>query len=210
MVVNPLTALLMLENFQILAEGSAVMQNAANSNVGRCLIQIAKKRGFTTINTVRRLELREELETIGADHVFLDDQDLKHEMRALGIKPSLAINGVGGESAMRQISLLADEGVQVTYGAMSKQALKVPNGAMIFKRLRLEGFWVTKWLESSPLPTIQDVYQTLAQMVIDGELTQEIDTVYPLSAVSEALLHAQRDQRQGKILLQITDEQPSW
>ena len=142
--------------------------------------------------------------------MFLDDQDLKHEMRALGIKPSLAINGVGGESAMRQISLLADEGVQVTYGAMSKQALKVPNGAMIFKRLRLEGFWVTKWLESSPLPTIQDVYQTLAQMVIDGELTQEIDTVYPLSAVSEALLHAQRDQRQGKILLQITDEQPSW
>ena len=41
--INPLTALLMLENFRSLAKGECVIQNAANSNVGRCLIQIAKK-----------------------------------------------------------------------------------------------------------------------------------------------------------------------
>ena len=201
--INPLTALLMLENFRPLAEGDCIIQNAANSNVGRCLIQIAKKRGITTINTVRRSELFQELEELGADHVFIDDSDLKKHVRGFELNPALAINCVGGDSALRQISLLAEEGVQVTYGAMSKQAIKVPNGAMIFKRLRLEGFWVTKWLESNERSVVQAAYQKLAEMVIAGELTQAIDTVYPLSSITEALAHAQRDQRSGKILLRM-------
>ena len=201
--INPLTALLMLENFRSLAKGECVIQNAANSNVGRCLIQIAKKRGITTINTVRHPELVEELQALGADHVFVDDNDLKPQTRALGLEPSLAVNCVGGDSALRQLSLLGEEGVQVTYGAMSKKAIKVPNGAMIFKRLRLEGFWVTKWLESSERSVIQETYQKLAVMVIAGELTQAIDTIYPLSNIQEALAHAQQEQRQGKVLLRF-------
>ena len=201
--INPLTALLMLEHFRLLTRGQCVIQNAANSNVGRCLLQIAKKKGIVTINVVRRSELFRELEVLGADHVLLDDSNLKQQVRALGLAPSLAINCVGGDSALRQISVLAEEGVQVTYGAMSKKAIKVSNGAMIFKRLRLEGFWVTKWLESAERSIVQEAYQKLAHMVIAGELAQAIDTIYHLSDVQEALSHAQQEQRRGKILLRF-------
>lgn len=201
--INPLTALLMLEDFRSLEKGDCVIQNAANSNVGRCVIQIAKQEGITTINTVRRPELVDELKALGADHVFVDDNDLKQHVRALGLDPLLAINCVGGDSALRQISLLAEEGLQVTYGAMSKKAIKVPNGAMIFKRLRLEGFWVTKWLESSERSIIQGAYQDLAQMVVAGDLNQAIASVYPLSDVKKALVHAQQEAREGKVLLKM-------
>ena len=143
------------------------------------------------------------MEEFGADHVFVDDSDLKKHVRNVELNPALAINCVGGDSGLRQISLLAEEGVQVTYGAMSKQAIKVPNGAMIFKRLRLEGFWVTKWLESNERSVVQAAYQKLAEMVVAGELTQAIDTIYPLSSITEALAHAQQEQRSGKILLQM-------
>ena len=74
---------------------------------------------------------------------------------------------------------------------------------MIFKRLRLEGFWVTKWLESNERSVVQAAYQKLAEMVVAGELTQAIDTIYPLSSITEALAHAQQEQRSGKILLQM-------
>ena len=54
MTVNPPTASLMLSEFVDLKPGDWVIQNAANSGVGSYLIQLAKLRGFKTINVVRR------------------------------------------------------------------------------------------------------------------------------------------------------------
>src|SRR5258706_8276898 len=53
--INPSTAALLL-NEADLRRGDWVAQNAANSGVGRSLIAIAKARGLTTINFVRRPE----------------------------------------------------------------------------------------------------------------------------------------------------------
>ena len=55
--VNPLTAWCMLTQLRDLPKGSWVIQNAANSGVGYCVIQIAKILGLKTINLVRREEL---------------------------------------------------------------------------------------------------------------------------------------------------------
>ena len=52
--VNPLTALRMLEGFVSLTPGDWVVQNASNSGVGRCIIQLAREMGVKTVNFVRR------------------------------------------------------------------------------------------------------------------------------------------------------------
>ena len=36
-------------------------------------------------------------------------------------------------------------GTIVTYGAMSRQPLRIPNGLLIFKDLRWRGFWISQW-----------------------------------------------------------------
>ena len=51
-----------------------VVQNAANSGVGRSLIAVAKTRGLKTINLVRRPELIPELQAFGADLVVMDEE----------------------------------------------------------------------------------------------------------------------------------------
>lgn len=203
--VNPLTALRMLEGFVSLTPGDWVVQNAANSGVGRCIIQLAREMGVRTVNFVRRPdELREELAALGADLVVGEDEEdvVKKTLARLdGKRPVLASNAVGGESALRLMDMLAPGGSMVTYGAMSRKSIKVPNGFLIFKGIKLEGLWVTQWLKKAPAPEIEAAYDKLARLIADGRLKQAVDTVYPLSDVRRAVEKAQEEFRNGKVVL---------
>uniref|UniRef100_A0A915CBF3 Enoyl-[acyl-carrier-protein] reductase, mitochondrial n=1 Tax=Parascaris univalens TaxID=6257 RepID=A0A915CBF3_PARUN len=79
--VNPPTAYRMLKDFVDLRSGDLVVQNAANSAVGRAVIQIAHARRIRTVNVVRKRpnidELVAELKSLGADEVFTEEQMLK-------------------------------------------------------------------------------------------------------------------------------------
>lgn len=203
--VNPLTAMRVILDHPELEEGDWIVQNAANSGVGRCLIQIAKELGFKTINLVRREELIAELSALGADVVLLDDSEVvaKALQATGGKRPILASNSVGGDSALRLMDMLAPGGTMVTYGAMSKKSIKVPNGFLIFKNIRLTGLWVTKWLESAEPGEVEASYEQLADWMANGVLSQAVDHVYPLSQINQALSHAQQESRGGKIVLDL-------
>jgi len=70
--INPATAYVLLTEYVTLPAGAWVIQNAANSGVGRALIAIAKSLGLKTVNVVRREEVATELKAIGGDVVLLD------------------------------------------------------------------------------------------------------------------------------------------
>ena len=78
--INPPTAQLMLSDFVDLKPGDWVIQNVANSAVGRLLIVLAKQRGLRTVNVVRRAELGGELKALGADVVVVDSSDLARQV----------------------------------------------------------------------------------------------------------------------------------
>lgn len=207
--VNPLTALRVLEGFVTLTPGDWLVQNAANSGVGRCLIALAHARGIKTLNFVRRPDqLHDELTALGADLILgEDDPDaVKTARELLGDgRPNLASNAVGGESALHLMDLLAPGGTMVTFGAMSKQSIKVPNGFLIFKGITLRGLWVTKWLKEATRGELLNAYDTLSQAIADGTLKQAIDATYPLDRITEALTRAQQEHRGGKVLLTLAE-----
>jgi NADPH:quinone reductase-like Zn-dependent oxidoreductase len=64
--INPPTALLMLTDIVTLKAGHWVIQNVANSAVGRIVIKLARDRGIKTMNVVRRESLFAELTALGA------------------------------------------------------------------------------------------------------------------------------------------------
>src|ERR1700737_2818918 len=74
--INPATALLLLEDHVALAPGDWVIQDVANSAVGRHLIVLAKARGIHTVNVVRRDDVADELRALGADVVLKHGPDL--------------------------------------------------------------------------------------------------------------------------------------
>jgi NADPH:quinone reductase-like Zn-dependent oxidoreductase len=99
--INPPTASLLLDEASDLKPGDWVVQNAANSGVGRSLIAIAKARGIKTINLVRRAELIPELQAIGGDLVVVDEDGALDRIRAeIGAgRVPLAIDGVANTAS---------------------------------------------------------------------------------------------------------------
>jgi len=204
--VNPATALLLLESMVCLSPGDLVIQNASNSGVGRSVIQIAALLGLRTINVVRRPELFAELQEAGADLVLLEEDDLRPALAGHfdGFRPLLGLNAVGGSSALQLANTLADGGTLVTYGAMGRQPLKVPNGLLIFRDLCFRGFWLTRWLKKAGMAEQRALYQRLADWMTAEKLTQPVAEVFSLSEIPKALEQAASDRRSGKILLDLS------
>jgi mitochondrial enoyl-[acyl-carrier protein] reductase / trans-2-enoyl-CoA reductase len=205
LTINPVSAWGMLNSFVRLQRGDWVVQNAANSAVGRCVIQIARSRGWKTLNVVRRSEVIEELKTLGADEVVLEGRDLREisaELCGPG-KPRLGLNAVGGASALNLANALSDFGVLVTYGAMARQPLKIPNGLLIFRNLELRGFWASRWLRALPAGRAAKMWESLASLAVRGKLRVPIHRVFPLSELLSAVQEAASEKRNGKVLLDL-------
>ena len=206
--VNPVTAWGLLHQAGPPAAGSWIAQNAASSAAGHAVVQIANSLGLHTVNFVRRAESIPVCQALGADLVFLDDSDgLAAAKAALAATPAatplLALNAVGGDSALRLMDLLDKGGTHVTYGAMARQALKVPNSMLIFKGLTLRGFWLTLWKAEQSPAALTQLYDHLIDLTLTGKLHQQIAATYPLASFRDALTHAAQNSRNGKILLQF-------
>ncbi|MFM7183016.1 MAG: MDR family NADPH-dependent oxidoreductase [Verrucomicrobiales bacterium] len=195
--VNPMTAWLLITGGGKPSSGTWVAQNAANSGVGQCVIQLAKVLGLHTLNLVRRPEAIPALLDLGADNVLLDEPGWVENAPA---RPPLALNAVGGDSATRLMDVLSEKGRLVTYGAMSKQGVKVPNKFLLFKGIELHGFWLTRWLRETPADEIAAAYQQLAQWMVEGKLKMAVEAAYTLDQAREAIARAREEKRGGKIL----------
>lgn len=198
--VNPATAWCLLHEFVSLKPGEWVAQNAATSAVGRMVIAIARHLGLRTVNLVRRPDDIAPLQALGADLVVVaEGADPKEILQATGGPIRLGLNAVGGESAALVGKLLGPEGVHVTYGAMARQPIKVSNAALIFHDVSYRGFWVTRWREKADPRKIAAMEELLADLFHRGVLKAGIEASYPLERHAEALAHATRAGRTGKI-----------
>ena len=60
--------------------------------------------------------------------------------------PLLGLNCVGGSAASSAMRLLGGGATFVTYGGLSRKPLAVPASALIFKDVRIVGYWLSKGL----------------------------------------------------------------
>jgi NADPH:quinone reductase-like Zn-dependent oxidoreductase len=200
--VNPATAWRLLHGFGQPEPGQWVVQNAGNSAVGRCVIQLARALGIRTVSFVRRPELLDALKPLGGDLTVLDDDaGLAAAKEALGGATAvLAFNAVGGDSALRLMNLLREGGTHITFGAMAKRPLTVPNSLLIFRDLHLRGLWVTRWIEHAPAAEVRAVYEDLAARVAEGALVQPVDSTHGLPDFASAFARLTAPDRTGKVL----------
>ena len=201
--INPPTALLLLTDVVDLEPGDWVIQNVANSAVGRLLIRLARARGLRTVNVVRRDSLFAELEALGADACAVDGPDLAEAVKARtgGAPIRLGLDAVSGRATARLASSLAEGGVVCNYGSMSGEDPVMPRGALTSGGQSLVGFILGRALARRSLDQVRALYANLAQQILDGTLSAPVEQVYPIEEIKAALTHAQRGGRSGKILM---------
>jgi len=199
LAINPPTAALLLSEYVDLKPGEWVVQNAANSGVGRWVIAFAKTRGLRTVNIVRRPELVAELEVIGGDVVVVDSADVSERIKAAvgQAELRLALDGVSGPATGVLAATLSPRGTLVSFAAMSGGPMSISPLDVIFKSVTVRGFFLGHPEFSSKLaPAVVQA----AEMIASGRLRIPVAGTYPLSSIKEAIAHAQRG---GKILLDV-------
>ena len=205
--VNPATAALMLRNYVELKPGDWIIQDAANSGVGHCVIRLAAKSGVKTINVVRRENLIAPLQGIGADAVLIGTDNLAGQVNQItgGDGVRLAIDAVAGQTSLELASCLVDGGVMVNYGMLSGEPCMVMPDWIVFKHLTLTGFWLATQLRDMPREQIESLYKELISDISQGVLDVPIAATYNIDDIKDALEHAGRENRSGKVLVLPND-----
>ena len=205
--VNPATAALMLRNYVELKPGDWIIQDAANSGVGHCVIRLAAKSGVKTINVVRRENLIAPLQGIGADAVLIGADNLAGQVNQItgGDGVRLAIDAVAGQTSLELASCLADGGVMINYGMLSGEPCMVMPDWIVFRHLTLTGFWLATQLRDMPREQIESLYKELINDISQGVLDVPIAATYNIDDIKDALEHAGRENRSGKVLVLPND-----
>jgi len=201
--INPPTALLLLSDLVALRPGDWVVQNVANSAVGRFVIRLARARGARTVNVVRRESLFAELTALGADVCVVDGPDVADVVtkRTGGASVRLGLDAISGRATARISACVGEGGVVCNYGSMSGEDPVMPRGKLIGEGQSLVGFILGRALATRSLVEIRAIYAELGEQVRQGLLTAPVEKVYAIDDIRTAVAHAERGERVGKILV---------
>ncbi len=205
--VNPFTAYAMIRESGVKPEAEApddwLMLSAAGSAFGKLVIQFCKRQGIRTIGTVRRPDFIAELKALGADEIInLADESVTRRVKEItgGKGVGCILEAVAGKSAVQLLPCLRPGGTMLVYGALSLEDMPVNAGLLIFKGLSLKGFWLTTWMKNARPELRQEVAQAVIGLLASGEIQLPVEASYSLEQAAEAVAHADREGRGGKIL----------
>ncbi len=205
MPINPPTSYLILEDFGDLQPGDWVIQNAANSNCGRYLIELAKLRGVRTVNVVRRPELIPELEDLGGNVVLVDGDDLHERVLQAtgGTYAKLGVDAVNGMATARIASCVEEGSTVLIYGMLTGEPCMLPPDVSFLRDVRLQGFYTIRQYAKRTPEDVHKIYEELLKLFSEGHLTAKIAATYNLDQVGDAVVHAGRRgaEREGKVIL---------
>lgn len=201
--VNPFTAYAMIRESGV-QPGDWLMLTAAASAFGKLVIQFAKQRGIRTIGTVRRPDFIEELKALGADEII----DVSRESVTRRVKEITGGQGVGcileavaGKPAAQVLPCLRNGGTMLVYGALSLEDMPINAGLLIFKGISVKGFWLTTYMREATPEARREVAETVLGHLASGTIQLPVEAAYPLEQIAEAVRHAEREGRGGKILV---------
>ncbi|HMH54476.1 MAG TPA: zinc-dependent alcohol dehydrogenase family protein [Candidatus Acidoferrum sp.] len=201
--INPATALLLLSDIVDLKPGDWVIQNVANSAVGRLVIALAKGRGIKTMNVVRRESLFAELTALGADACVVDGPELAEMVKekTVGAPIRLGLDAVSGRATARLSGCVGEGGAICNYGSMSGEDPVMSRASLVGNGQKLVGFILGRALATRTPAQVRAIYSDLGAQVAKGMLSAPVEKVYPIEEIKAALTHAQRGERTGKILV---------
>jgi NADPH2:quinone reductase len=203
LMAMPLSALMLLETLALPA-GAWIVQNAANGAVGKALAMLAGARGLQVVNIVRREEGVAELGALGIAHVVCSTQSgwmqQVREITGPGLAQA-AIDSVGGRASGALLALLGNNGVLVSFGALTGEPMQLSPADLIFKQAVVKGFWGSKASQALSAEDRRRLVGELLQRTLAGELRLPVDAIHDLADIAQAAAASLRPGRPGKVLL---------
>jgi len=171
-------------------EGHRVLVHAAAGGVGHLAVQIAKSLGAYVIGTASAAK-HDLVRGLGADEVI--DYRAEDFAEVLREKPvDVVFDPIAGDYSARSLSVLKDGGVLVSILPVDAEAAKlaaergIPTGFTLVEPDRL-------------------ALTAIADLVEQGRLRVEIDSVFPLAEAADAHRRGETNAASGKIVLRVDE-----
>jgi len=201
LVSMPLSAKMIIFDLGV-KPGDWLVQNAGNGAVSKLVSRFGAEQGIKVLSLVRRDETVAELEALGIQHVVSTASD-GWEERAKSITGGAAIlhgiDSVGGDGPAQLAAVMADGGELVNFGAMSGRPLRIAPGLLLFRQMRVRGFWAAK--PTVPADKIGAMIGELASAAAKGDLVLPVDGVFRLEDAAKAAAASDEPGRKGKVVL---------
>jgi NADPH:quinone reductase-like Zn-dependent oxidoreductase len=194
-----LTALEAVRNHGDLRPGQRVLVNGASGGVGSFAVQIAKALGAGHVTAVCSTRNVERARALGADTVV--DYSREDYTRS-GERYDLIVDVAGTHSWSRNLRVLGPGGTLVLAGMPSGNHLTGPMGRLArrwltsrWSRGRRHVFFICK-------PNRANL-AALRELIEEGKVRPQVDRVYPLADVADALDAMGDGHTQGKLVVRI-------
>lgn len=200
--VNPMTAYGMIEDAG-LEVGQWLLLTAGASAFGKFAIQMAKAKGIRVAATVRHESQKQLLLDLGAELVIntATEKLAKVIFEKTEVGVDVVFDAVGGELGVKALSCLKQKGRMLVFGALALENLSINSGLLIFKNLRIEGFWLSTWIEALSAEHRMKAFQRVFGFLMQDDSKADVAATYPLAEFKAALDAYEQAGRNGKILL---------
>ncbi len=201
-IVNPMTAYLMIEKSG-LKKGDWLLITAGASAFGKFVIQMAKEKGINVACTVRHDSQKEFLQKIGTDIVVNTEKEKLQKVIPSKTEGGVHVvfDAVGGILGAKALGCLRKDGLMMVFGSLSLENIPLNSGLMIFKTLRIEGFWLTSLMQEMEQSERINAFKNVFHFLMDKTSQIDVAEKYPLEDFAEAIKAYEKEGRNGKILL---------
>jgi NADPH:quinone reductase len=204
LVVQGLTAALVLRHAGRLAPGETVAIEAAAGGVGSFAVQLAKLFGARqVIGLASDGSKCAKARHLGADEAIdYTDPTWPQTVRRLtsGRGTDLLLEMTGGVTLSRALQALAPFGRMVVYGQASRQPVHVDAQRLVVPNHSITGFYLGAYIGRREL--IRSTLEELIGYVLDERLEPQVGAVFPLARASEAHRLLEGRKTTGKVVLQ--------
>ena len=208
MVCNPLTALLLYraaqQHFSVGFDGF-VINNAANSSVGRLFTAGAQHHQIATISVVRSAARAQELAERypNVPVISTDNPDWVEQVRTVadGRPIPVALDPVGGTIAADLMSLLSAGGTLITYGQVAQENISLHASALLDGEIGLRGLTIGRWLTGTAHERRASDIASARALATSQPAEFDIAGAYSLDQITDAVRHVNRPGKIGTVIV---------
>lgn len=186
-----------------LSAGRPVLIVAAASGIGTFACQLARAAGARVLAAGRDRERLERLRDLGADSLFILDEDLPRRIREAtdGRGVDLVLDLAGGPALGDRLKAVTRCGRYVLVGILAGSEASIDLGDLLKRRIRLQGSVLRSRPRAEKAALIKAFSDFAASRWATGELRPVVDRVLPLAHVAEAYDTMARGSLFGKLVL---------
>jgi NADPH:quinone reductase-like Zn-dependent oxidoreductase len=209
-----LTAYFALVNLGNIKPGQTVLTTEACLCFGPASVQLAKALGAKVIASTKLHQRREILQTLGADHVVVtDEQDLAQQVSKFtdGQGVDIVLDSCGGRQMAALGDITAPRGKLILYGLNGGNEAAFPAWTAFRKHLKFFQYSLLDFTGHAELgipanrPAVEQALEAINRLTEAGLLRPTIDRVFDFDQAVEAHRYLETKPSSGRVAIAVSD-----